>query len=253
MKSKPHGERDEPKEKDVARDESERTRVARLVMMLLGDGGISFHAQRDLRYDTWRFGARCTRCGEKSEKEIGSEVFEDPIDVGDVGVGLDAVVMPPKLRRAGTFLDVPIYLENEHGPSMVSSMRFASVVELFGQWISSREQPFVQPAVVPVAPTPSPARDLKSLVFEALGEASTCWSNLAGAGVFDSDRALAIGERLLAQLEGVPVKSEAPPITLAATRIGFADEFEGRTMLEHVQEHKHERGPSILVDLQDEP
>ena len=41
---------------------------------------------------------------------------------------------------------------------------------------------------------------LKELIFQALGEASTCWQNLSGAGVFDSERAIAIGERLISDL-----------------------------------------------------
>lgn len=38
---------------------------------------------------------------------------------------------------------------------------------------------------------------LDSAVMEALGAASSCWENLEGAGVFDSTRCGAIGERLL--------------------------------------------------------
>lgn len=39
--------------------------------------------------------------------------------------------------------------------------------------------------------------DLEKLIFESLGEASSCWSNLAGAGEFQSERAVKIGEKLL--------------------------------------------------------
>jgi hypothetical protein len=35
----------------------------------------------------------------------------------------------------------------------------------------------------------------------AIGEASTCWSNLEGAGVFDSSRALLIGKKLLQDIK----------------------------------------------------
>lgn len=38
---------------------------------------------------------------------------------------------------------------------------------------------------------------LQSAVFQALGAASACWENLAGAGIFESDRAKEIGERLV--------------------------------------------------------
>lgn len=38
---------------------------------------------------------------------------------------------------------------------------------------------------------------LESAVFQALGAASVCWESLEGTGIFDSDRAREIGERLL--------------------------------------------------------
>lgn len=44
------------------------------------------------------------------------------------------------------------------------------------------------------------ARTLEELVFQALGAASMCWENPAGAGVFESDRAKEIGDELLARL-----------------------------------------------------
>ena len=39
--------------------------------------------------------------------------------------------------------------------------------------------------------------ELDSAVMESLGSASACWENLSGAGVFESDRCAAIGDRLL--------------------------------------------------------
>ena len=45
------------------------------------------------------------------------------------------------------------------------------------------------------------ADDLEQAVFFALGGASACWSNLAGAGEFQSDRATMIGQLLLAEIE----------------------------------------------------
>jgi hypothetical protein len=42
--------------------------------------------------------------------------------------------------------------------------------------------------------------DPRELVFQALGAASACWENLAGAGVFDSTRAKEVGDALLARL-----------------------------------------------------
>ncbi len=41
---------------------------------------------------------------------------------------------------------------------------------------------------------------VQGAVFQAIGAASACWGNLAGAGVFDSTRAKAIGEALIAVL-----------------------------------------------------
>lgn len=43
--------------------------------------------------------------------------------------------------------------------------------------------------------------DRRTAVFQALGAASACWENLAGAGVFDSTRCRDIGEALLAKLD----------------------------------------------------
>lgn len=47
---------------------------------------------------------------------------------------------------------------------------------------------------------------LASTLFQALGDVSGCWENLAGAGVFDSVRAKQVGDNLLAFLreQGVP-------------------------------------------------
>lgn len=44
--------------------------------------------------------------------------------------------------------------------------------------------------------------DWQELIMTAIGEASTCWDNLEGAGVFDSSRADAIGKKLLADIKG---------------------------------------------------
>lgn len=48
---------------------------------------------------------------------------------------------------------------------------------------------------------------LRQKVFEAIGEASTCWSNLDGAGIFDAAAASSIAERLCADL-GLPVSAD---------------------------------------------
>jgi hypothetical protein len=41
----------------------------------------------------------------------------------------------------------------------------------------------------------------KTKIFELIGEATTCWSNLMGAGTFDSTRAKEIGDKIIAILE----------------------------------------------------
>lgn len=38
-------------------------------------------------------------------------------------------------------------------------------------------------------------------VFQALGAASVCWDDVSGAGVFDSERAVAIGQALLIKIK----------------------------------------------------
>lgn len=42
--------------------------------------------------------------------------------------------------------------------------------------------------------------DLEQAVFTALGAASSCWENLEGAGVFESDRCKNIGDQLIARI-----------------------------------------------------
>lgn len=42
---------------------------------------------------------------------------------------------------------------------------------------------------------------LSELVYQAIGEASTCWSDLGTAGVFHDQRAKEIGEKLIVDLE----------------------------------------------------
>lgn len=41
---------------------------------------------------------------------------------------------------------------------------------------------------------------LEEAVYQAIGAASMCWEDVAKAGVFDSDRAKAIGDALLAKV-----------------------------------------------------
>lgn len=41
---------------------------------------------------------------------------------------------------------------------------------------------------------------METMVYEAVGAASTCWESLHGTGVFDSDRAQAIGDAVVEQV-----------------------------------------------------
>lgn len=43
--------------------------------------------------------------------------------------------------------------------------------------------------------------DLHAAIFQAVGAASACWSNLDGAGVFHSERAKAIGDTIVARVQ----------------------------------------------------
>jgi len=45
------------------------------------------------------------------------------------------------------------------------------------------------------------AETLENAVFQAIGAASVCWETPEGAGVFNSDRAKAIGEELMAEIK----------------------------------------------------
>lgn len=59
-----------------------------------------------------------------------------------------------------------------------------------------------------------PDHDLATVVFQAVGAGSACWTNLAGAGEFDTTRAIEVAEELLAYLRG-PHKDG--PARIAAT------------------------------------
>lgn len=45
------------------------------------------------------------------------------------------------------------------------------------------------------------ALDLDSAVFQAMGAASTCWENMKGAGEFQSEHAVIIGNALIAKIK----------------------------------------------------
>lgn len=42
--------------------------------------------------------------------------------------------------------------------------------------------------------------DMESMIFQAIGAASMCWANPAGAGEFQSERAEEIGQALLTKV-----------------------------------------------------
>lgn len=46
----------------------------------------------------------------------------------------------------------------------------------------------------------SKCEDVESAVFQALGAASSCWTNLRGAGEFDSSRCKNVGEQLVKRI-----------------------------------------------------
>lgn len=47
----------------------------------------------------------------------------------------------------------------------------------------------------------SQVEDLEEAVFTSLGAASACWEDIAGAGVFESDRCKQIGDGLVAWIK----------------------------------------------------
>ncbi len=53
-------------------------------------------------------------------------------------------------------------------------------------------------------------KSLEEMVFEAIGEASMCWTG-APKGIFDSSRAHQIGERLVNAINGVAPKGGSTP------------------------------------------
>lgn len=60
----------------------------------------------------------------------------------------------------------------------------------------------------------SACEDRREAVFQGLGAASVCWDNMAGAGVFESEAAAAVGEGLLVRLAELDEKI----LRMAATR-----------------------------------
>ena len=87
----------------------------------------------------------------------------------------------------------------------------------------------VSEGLVEVVEAPkTPRSQIATKVFEALGEASSCWSNLGGAGVFNSTRAKEIGERLMLDIDryteelGQEVSPDDPSGSTAAAGDGVS-------------------------------
>lgn len=53
-----------------------------------------------------------------------------------------------------------------------------------------------------------------ALIFQALGAASTCWQDMTGTGIFDSDRAKRIGDELLYELRILSEPEGSKPMEL---------------------------------------
>lgn len=49
--------------------------------------------------------------------------------------------------------------------------------------------------------TPYEELTLETIVFQGLGAASVCWENLDAAGIFQSDRAVLIGNKMVQRIK----------------------------------------------------
>jgi hypothetical protein len=65
-------------------------------------------------------------------------------------------------------------------------------------------------------------RSIETIVFEALGEASTCWIPPPSDQVFDSTQATAIGEELLAEIRSRIVGDRTDELLAERTRLRTA-------------------------------
>lgn len=86
--------------------------------------------------------------------------------------------------------------------------------------------------------------DIRELVMQAIGEASVCWSNLEGAGVFDSSRASNVGERLIAALQGT---KERPANVNQQLKAEIAAKIEHA--IRHLEDKDLEAGVFELMQL----
>src|SRR4051794_17540898 len=82
------------------------------------------------------------------------------------------------------------------------------------------------------------AETLEEAVFQALGAASTCWEHVEDAGVFDSTRAKAIGDELMARIRvesarpcpdgaALNIRGEHYPCDMMSAVEGHPDTHEG--------------------------
>lgn len=57
-------------------------------------------------------------------------------------------------------------------------------------------------------------KSLETVVFESLGAVSACWDTLEGAGVFQSEKAKAIGDDLVTYIKGLMSEQEMRVLAL---------------------------------------
>lgn len=56
--------------------------------------------------------------------------------------------------------------------------------------------------------SPTEPETLAEVIFQAIGAGSVCWDDMSGTGVFESDRAKALGDEVVAWIEAHYVPSE---------------------------------------------
>lgn len=66
-------------------------------------------------------------------------------------------------------------------------------------------------------------KELEKLVYQALGEASMCWSQVP-KGIFQSNKAVEIGEKLIKAIQALS-QSENKPITKEEIEYRIKEEF----------------------------
>lgn len=69
-----------------------------------------------------------------------------------------------------------------------------------GGFVAPEDLPYAKDLVTVLPYTESLLREK---VFQAIGAASSCWDNLSGAGVFESELAAKVGEELMKDIIGL--------------------------------------------------